>query len=114
MAEMCNEMLSIPWVHSCCICDAIHGEGYIGTIQVVGSAIYFIHSPNRLYGSYTLETLFATAFGRVMNIQRGQSDELSRAAATLFSGNEEGKKSSFFYLNTLLSKPFLKALSPAM
>ena len=61
----------------------------------------------RLYGSFTLDTLFATAFGRVMNIQKGQSKELAKATDTFFSVSEEGKKSSFFYLNMLMSKSVL-------
>ena len=58
----------------------------------------------RLYGSFTMETVLAAAFGRVMDIQRGQSDELTKAAAALFSGVQEGQKTSRFYVTTLLSK----------
>jgi hypothetical protein len=57
----------------------------------------------RMYGSFTMETLLATAFGRVLDIQRGQSDELTQAAASVFSGSQEGKKTSAHYVTTLLS-----------
>ena len=51
-----------------------------------------------------METIFATAFGRVIDLQRGHSDQLTEAAATLFSANEEGKKTSLSFLTTILSK----------
>ena len=50
-----------------------------------------------------METTLAAAFGRVMDIQRGQSDELTKAAAAIFSGIQEGKKASLLYATTLLS-----------
>ena len=65
-------------------------------------AILIVH--NRLYGSFTMETVLAAAFGRVMDIQIGQSDELTKAAAALFSGVQEEKTASSFYVTTLLSK----------
>ena len=50
-----------------------------------------------------METLLATAFGRVIDIQRGQSDHLTKSAAEIFSSAQEGKKTSLIYLNTVLS-----------
>ena len=64
--------------------------------------ILIVH--NRLYGSFTMETILAAAFGRVMDIQIGQSDELTKAAAALFSGVQEGKTASSFYVTTLKLK----------
>ena len=57
----------------------------------------------RVYGSFTMETLLAAAFGRVIDIQRGQSDLLTKSAAEFFRGTQEGKKTSLIYLNTVLS-----------
>ena len=51
-----------------------------------------------------METLLATAFGRAIDIQRGQSDELTKAAATLFKSLHEGENTSFMYMQMLLSK----------
>lgn len=39
---------------------------------------------NRVYGSFTMETILATAFGRIIEVQRGESDALVSAAYILF------------------------------
>ena len=44
-----------------------------------------------MYGSFTMETILATAFGRQVNIQRGESDELSKAMEQLISGFTDGQ-----------------------
>ena len=53
----------------------------------------------------------ATAFGRAIDIQRGQSDQLTEAVATVFSGAQakkgtakKGATKSFYYMTMLLSK----------
>ena len=33
-----------------------------------------------------METILATAFGRVIDIQRGEADELTKTCTSLFSG----------------------------
>lgn len=58
----------------------------------------------RVYGSFTMETLLATAFGRIVDVQRGESDELAKAAAAVFNRSQEGENTSFLRLNMLLSK----------
>jgi hypothetical protein len=40
----------------------------------------------------------------VVDIQRGQSDELTRAAGTVFSGSQEAKNTSFIYLTVLIGE----------
>ena len=35
---------------------------------------------NRFYSTFTLETILAAAFGRVVDIQRGKAEELKSAA----------------------------------
>ena len=55
----------------------------------------------RLYRSFTLETLLATAFGRRVEVQRGEADELTNAAKYIFSKNEEGTTT---LLQVVLSK----------
>ena len=37
-----------------------------------------------------METILATAFGRVVNIQQGESDKLTKAAHAQFQHLEEG------------------------
>ena len=37
-----------------------------------------------------METLIATAFGRYVNLQRGEGDQLTEAAGAVFRSNEEG------------------------
>ena len=39
-----------------------------------------------MYGQFTMETIMATAFGRVLNLQRGEGDQLTEAANAIFSG----------------------------
>ena len=45
---------------------------------------------HRTYGSFTMETIVATAFGRVIDIQRGEGDQLTQACAAIFSAFQEG------------------------
>lgn len=44
----------------------------------------------RVYKAFTLEAILATAFGRYVDIQRGEADQLTEAARTVFSALEEG------------------------
>ena len=57
----------------------------------------------RVFGSFTMETIVATAFGRVIDIQGGENDELTKAADLVFRGAEEGKVSSLNFTMPLLS-----------
>ncbi len=51
-----------------------------------------------------METILATAFGRVVNIQRGEADELTKAAHDLFRRAEEGQSTSRGSIVLLTSK----------
>ena len=53
-----------------------------------------------------METIIATAFGRVIDIQGGQNDELTNAADLIFRGAAEGNKTSLAYVLPLTSKSF--------
>lgn len=44
-----------------------------------------------LYSSYTLEIILAAAFGRLVDVQKGESDELSRCVDTLLEGVMDGQ-----------------------
>ncbi len=41
-----------------------------------------------------METILATFFGRLVNVQQGESDELTKAAREHFGQAEEGKSTS--------------------
>jgi thromboxane-A synthase len=65
----------------------------------------------REYGSFTLETLIATAFGRYVNLQRGEADQLTEAASTVFHESTEGASLEPFVLLIGLSNfPWLEPL----
>ncbi len=51
-----------------------------------------------------METILAIAFGRIINIQHGDADELTEAAQTFFDQSEEGKLVSKDVLIMLTSK----------
>ena len=58
----------------------------------------------RTYGSFTMETILATAFGRVIDIQRGESDDLTRAVDDFFMSIQEGGFFDAYVLVTLFSE----------
>ena len=39
---------------------------------------------SRAYGAFTLESILAAGFGRVIDVQRGDADEVTRAAKAVF------------------------------
>ena len=43
-----------------------------------------IISFSRLYEAFTMETILATTFSRIVEVQRGESDELTEAAVDIF------------------------------
>lgn len=45
--------------------------------------------PYRFYGAFTLESILAAAFGRVINLQRGEADEVTEAAKGVFDGGKD-------------------------
>ena len=51
-----------------------------------------------------METILATAFGRVIDIQRGESDELTSAVDSIFRGVQEGQSLNASILITVLSE----------
>ena len=38
----------------------------------------------KIFSLFTMETIMATAFGRVIDVQRGEADSMTEAAGTLF------------------------------
>ena len=56
--------------------------------------VYFskiIKSLRRIYGEFTMESILAAAFGRVINIQRGEADEVTEAAKGIFAAGRNMK-----------------------
>ena len=54
-----------------------------------GGKICYIHIVvvivvDRIFGQFTMETILATAFGRQVNVLKGEGDELTEAAAEIF------------------------------
>ena len=45
----------------------------------------------RIYGEFTMESILAAAFGRVINIQRGEADEVTEAAKGVFAAGRNKK-----------------------
>ena len=56
-----------------------------------------------IFGKLSLETVIAAAFGRVVDIQRGESDELVNAVKEIFAVVNEGAQLSVERLSVLLS-----------
>ena len=55
----------------------------------------------RVYSSFTLESIIATAFGRQINLQRGESDDLTRAMDVIVKGVSGGNFENFILLNSM-------------
>ena len=55
-----------------------------------------------MFSSFTMETILATAFGRHVNLQRGESDELSKSVGVLIGGFTEGQAEKFILLDSKL------------
>ena len=64
---------------------------YVHFDQVFTKRMQLISIVFRVFGSFTMETILATAFGRRVNIQRGESDELSKAMELLMAGFTDGQ-----------------------
>ena len=45
--------------------------------------------PCREYGYFTMESLIATAFGRYVNLQRGEADKITKEAKEVFKSTQE-------------------------
>lgn len=58
---------------------------------------------HRIYGNYTMETIMASAFGRVIEIQKGQSSQLTKAATASMGSINQVSVSNLEVLATILS-----------
>ena len=54
----------------------------------------------RLYSCFTLEAILATAFGRRLDIQKGESDEFSKAMDVATGGLADGQFEQFILFNS--------------
>ena len=60
---------------------------------------------NRIFGSFTMETILAIAFGHTSDGKISESDNLVKAVKSLSQQIEEGRMTSFATLIMLISKP---------
>ena len=68
--------------------------------------LYCVYVLCRVYGAFTMETILATAFGCAVNVQGGESDELTKAANMIFRSLDEGSATNV-HLMIVLSSKFL-------
>ena len=61
---------------------------------------------SRMYRLFAMETILATAFGREVNIQRGESDGLTKTAYTITHLMTEGQLTSREILYLIFSESF--------
>ena len=54
----------------------------------------------RLFNSFTMETILATAFGRRVNVLRGESSELSKQIDVIISGITDGQVDGMIMLES--------------
>ena len=65
----------------------------------------------RIFGSFTMESILAAAFGRLVNIQEGEADQLTTAAASTFIALQEGGSMSRYTVFPVIDQlPFLLPL----
>jgi hypothetical protein len=56
----------------------------------------------RVYSCFTLEAIVATAFGRQINLQQGESDEFTKAMGTAMKGFASGQFENFTLIHSML------------
>ena len=54
----------------------------------------------RVFGRFTLEAILAIAFGRRVDLQKGESDEFSKAMNTVITGFGDGEFEQFIMVNS--------------
>ena len=75
----------------------------VSYIELICTAVILV-LPRRVYGAFTMETLIATAFGRHVNIQRGEADQITQGANSIFRAAEDGSPNAPDVLMALLCK----------
>ena len=70
---------------------------------------YLLHNTqyryHRVYSRFTLEAIVATAFGRQINLQRGESDEFSKAMDTAMKALASGQFENFTLIHSMHIRP---------
>ena len=54
----------------------------------------------RVFGCFTLESILATAFGRKVDLQKGESDEFTKAMNHLVAGFGNGEIEQFLLVGS--------------
>ena len=69
---------------------------------IVMIAINYVHILYyRLFNLFTMETILATAFGRRVNVLRGESNELSKRIEVIMSGITDGQIDGMIMLESM-------------
>ena len=61
----------------------------------------------RVFRCFTLEMILATAFGRRVDLQKGESDEFSKAMDTAITGLGDGQVEQFTLVNSKYMQHFM-------
>ena len=61
----------------------------------------------RVYSCFTLEIIVATAFGHQINIQRGESDEFSKAMDIATKGLSSGQFENFILFDNTFQAVYI-------
>ena len=64
----------------------------------------YIILPCRIFGGFTMESILSTAFGRVIDVQKGNSNVMTEAAVVVFNASQENRIASRENLTMLISK----------
>ena len=59
--------------------------------MISGLLSFFMYQMYSLCGLFTMETILAAAFGRQVNVLKGEANDLTRAAAGIFKALTGGK-----------------------
>ena len=60
----------------------------------------------RVYGNFSMEVILATAFGRIINLQKGESDSLTEAASHFFASEDDTNNLGHEHILTILSESY--------
>ena len=66
--------------------------------------MFYLLNTCRVYGSFAMESIFAAAFGRVIEIQKGESNSLTEAGVAFFKGSHEYKVTAHTFWRLIMSK----------
>jgi hypothetical protein len=75
---------------------------YFSSTATVTVSVPHVIKFYRVYSHFILEAIIATAFGRQVNLQRGESDEFVKAMETAMKGLASGQFENFTLIHSML------------